>query len=87
MLPESTKAELTALLREADARRERTPEQCWCYARSTPWLEYFDVEGRTVYLVACPRCGFKVGSFNGFTEAIKAWNSKIQQHLENKNDT
>lgn len=82
MLPESTKAELTALLREADERRERTPEQCWCYRRPTPWLEYFEVEGRTVYLVECPRCGFKVGSFNGFTEAVKAWNSKIQQHYE-----
>ena len=72
--------ELKKRLREADERRERIPEQCWCYRRPSPWLEYFEVDGRTVYLVECPRCGFKAGSFNGFTEAVKAWNSKIQQH-------
>ena len=84
MLTESTKAELAALLREADERREREPERCWCHWRPSPWLEYFEVEDRTVYLVECPRCGFKVGSFEGFVEAVKQWNNKIQQHYGDK---
>lgn len=76
--------ELNKRLREADEWREWIPECCWCYRRPSPWLEYFEVDGRTAYLVECPKCGFKVGSFQGFVEAVKAWNSKIQQHYGDK---
>lgn len=85
MLPESTIAELTALLREADERRERIPDKCPCPTLSDPVVEALTIDDRTVYLVECPRCGFKVGSFEGFVEAIKAWNNRIQQHYEVNN--
>jgi len=80
MLPESTIIELNKLLHEADERRERIPDACYCYGMPEPTLEALLIDGRTAYLVECPRCGLKVGTFAGFVEAVKLWNDKIQKH-------
>lgn len=82
MLSEAKKKEIINLLREADERRERIPDACSCYGMPQPTLEALLIDGQTAYLVECPRCGLKVGTFAGFIEAVKLWNDKIQKHYE-----
>lgn len=82
MLSEAKKKEIVKLLHEADERRERIPDACYCYGMPQPTLGVLSIDGQIAYLVECPRCGVKVGTFVGFVEAVKAWNSKIQQHYE-----
>lgn len=61
-------------------------ERCWCDAEGNTKgvIGTALIDGRTAYLVECPKCGMKIGSFTGFFEAVKAWNSKIQQHYGDK---